>query len=108
MGKAKREAKRAAKKQQRKASAEERQAAIEAERIAVASARRRAIIQLVGTPIVTALLAAGAYWGMEIKALAGITVVAGVVVLVAFALARLGSSVKPRGSRGAGNINFGN
>jgi len=107
MGKAKREAKREAKKQQRKASAEEREAAVEAEGIAAASARRRAIIQFVGTPIITALLAGGAYWGMENKALAGISVVAGVVVLVAFVLARLGSSVKPRGSSGAGNINFG-
>ena len=108
MGKAKREAKREAKKSRRKASAEERKEAIEAERARAEAARRTAILRFVGTPLITALLAGVSYFGFENQGVAGIIVVVGVVVFVAFGLASLGSSVKPRGSRGAGNINFGN
>ena len=107
MGKAKREAKRQAKKARQKITEEERKAAQLASEQAAAALQRRRLLQYLGTPIITAAAASGAYWGLENQALAGILVFVGMIILGGFALGHLGSSVTPRGRKGADSINFG-
>ena len=107
MGKAKREAKRQAKKARQKVTEEERKAAQIAADQAAVSLRRRRWTQYLGTPIITGAVAAGAYWGLENKARAGLILFGGLIVLGGFALGHLGGSVTPRGRKGADGINFG-
>lgn len=104
MGKAKREAKRA--RRAARGTTKEQQF-VEAEALADRRARRRRLV-LVGIPLVTALVAAGLYWGLEDTRATGIALLLGLVVFLLYGLGTLGSQVQRRDRGGAGSIDFGN
>ncbi|MFW6050101.1 MAG: hypothetical protein ACODAU_02935 [Myxococcota bacterium] len=104
MGKAKRAAKRA--RREARGTAKEREF-LEAERAAERRARRRRRV-LLAVPLVTALAAAGFYFGLEDVRAAGIALLVGALVFLLYGLGTLGSSVQPRNRGSAGSIDFGN
>ena len=98
MGKAKRLAKKARQKDK------ELQAQLEAQAERVKRKHRMVVIAV---PIVTAAAAAGVWFGMESESMAGAVILGGMVVWLLVGLGYLGGSVRPRGRKGAGAIDFG-
>lgn len=99
MGKAKREEKKA-KKKNRELEAQERAAEERARRI------RKIIVTAI--PIIALGLAAGLYYGLESPSLAGAALLGGALFWLMVGLGFLGSNVRPRDRHRAGSIDFGN
>lgn len=104
MGKAKRQVKR----ERRAARGTEREREfLEQELAAERRARRRKYV-LLFIPVLTAILAAGMYWGLDDTRAAGIALLLGAVIFFLYGLGSLGSTVQPRDRGRSGSIDFGN
>lgn len=96
MGKAKKERRRQQREEEERRKAE----------LLRAQKKRQSI--LIAIPLMTAALAAGAYFGLDDGRLVGVAILLGMVAFFLVGLSALGSSVPPRDRNRAGSIDFGN
>ncbi len=97
--------------QRREARKERQKAAKEARRQAEAEAKRRRRRQLriaAAVGVLTLVIAAASYFGLENRQLTGISLLVGGVLFLLIVLSTLASTVAPRDRTRAGSIDYGN